>query len=604
MKKMKKILAFVLAMAMVLGMSVTAFADEPTNGGGSTPSVNKPLPTDKKMATVLNVETGATVTAYQIVKANYDDHGFTGYEEVLANSIADKVGFQPTPTEITTLAGKTSELTTGEGKKAAVSMKGTANKDDEGKETGFSTYTAELEAGYWMVLVTGTVNEVYNPMLVGIYYTTQGSGSDNTLADPDEVNADGNWTLISPPAYAKSTAPTIDKKVVGSTAPKADGTTIDHNTAKDGGDDVAVGDTVKFEIETAIPSYSEQYKKVFVQINDTLSGGLKLEDASKVIVYVGEKVEADKVTKSETIDTDAENETYKLEVGTDGKSLKITFDSDYALVNSGKKVYVTYEAKLIEEGMNYNFNPNTNKVELKYTNDPSKTTEQDTKKTDDETYTYTFSIDAELYGPKDDSKPWNKVTNELIKGEMIKQEQEDGTTKEVFAPLGNAEFTLTNKETGKVYTASSNTTGNVGYLSFKGLDAGEYTLVETKAPSGYSLNKEEISVKIEAEYDDDGKLKDYSIIFDGVRKVTHTATYNATSTTSKTEITNISTKYFNNGEEITLEEAEALKKILNTKLSSLPSTGGIGTTIFTIGGCAIMIIAAGLFFASRRKSSK
>nr|WP_289072475.1 LPXTG cell wall anchor domain-containing protein [uncultured Blautia sp.] len=42
----------------------------------------------------------------------------------------------------------------------------------------------------------------------------------------------------------------------------------------------------------------------------------------------------------------------------------------------------------------------------------------------------------------------------------------------------------------------------------------------------------------------------------------------------------------------------------DTKLSSLPSTGGIGTTIFTIGGCLIMIVAAGLFFASRRKSAK
>ena len=44
--------------------------------------------------------------------------------------------------------------------------------------------------------------------------------------------------------------------------------------------------------------------------------------------------------------------------------------------------------------------------------------------------------------------------------------------------------------------------------------------------------------------------------------------------------------------------------IQNTKISSLPSTGGIGTTIFTIGGCAIMILAAGLYFASRRKSAK
>ena len=44
--------------------------------------------------------------------------------------------------------------------------------------------------------------------------------------------------------------------------------------------------------------------------------------------------------------------------------------------------------------------------------------------------------------------------------------------------------------------------------------------------------------------------------------------------------------------------------IVNTHLTALPSTGGIGTTIFTIGGCAIMVIAAGLFFATRRKSVK
>lgn len=44
--------------------------------------------------------------------------------------------------------------------------------------------------------------------------------------------------------------------------------------------------------------------------------------------------------------------------------------------------------------------------------------------------------------------------------------------------------------------------------------------------------------------------------------------------------------------------------IVNTTLSSLPSTGGIGTTIFTIVGCGIMIAAAGLFFASRRKENR
>ena len=42
----------------------------------------------------------------------------------------------------------------------------------------------------------------------------------------------------------------------------------------------------------------------------------------------------------------------------------------------------------------------------------------------------------------------------------------------------------------------------------------------------------------------------------------------------------------------------------DTKLSALPETGGIGTTIFTIAGCVIMIAAAGLFFASRKKTNK
>ena len=49
---------------------------------------------------------------------------------------------------------------------------------------------------------------------------------------------------------------------------------------------------------------------------------------------------------------------------------------------------------------------------------------------------------------------------------------------------------------------------------------------------------------------------------------------------------------------------EFVDKVVNTQISSLPSTGGIGTTIFTIVGCGIMIAAAGLFFASRRKENR
>ena len=100
-------------------------------------------------------------------------------------------------------------------------------------------------------------------------------------------------------------------------------------------------------------------------------------------------------------------------------------------------------------------------------------------------------------------------------------------------------------------------TGQNGTVTIKGLNVGTYHFKETKAPSGYSINE-------------DGA--------DATLTVTEKAT-----------------------EEFTTATAITLK---DSKLSALPETGGIGTTIFTIVGCGIMIAAAGLFFASRRKENR
>lgn len=92
-----------------------------------------------------------------------------------------------------------------------------------------------------------------------------------------------------------------------------------------------------------------------------------------------------------------------------------------------------------------------------------------------------------------------------------------------------------------------------GELKVTGLGDGTYFFEETKAPDGYSINEDGATVTIEGSATENVSMDTY---------------------------------------------------VIDTKLSSLPSTGGIGTTIFTIGGCVIMIAAAGLFFASRRKESK
>ena len=522
MKKMKKIFAALLTLAMVLGMSMTTFA-------AGTPTAN-----DKKTATVNNVEAGATVTAYQIVKANYDDtNGFTGYEAVDGVTIADSKA--PTSDEVTAIA---TDIQNGDVTLTSVTMtEGTA-------VDGLAPYTADLNAGYWVVLVTGTdIVEVYNPMLVGVYYSV--SGSDNTMAS-GPVDANSNWNLVTKDAYAKSTKPVIEK-------------TVGANQ-----NDVAIGDDVNFTITTAIPSYSKQYTSVKVVISDTLSEGLTL-DIGSIEITVG-------------------GETYTpgaaLEATTSGFTL--TFPSDYALSNGGKSVEITYTAEL-NENAGINFDANTNTATLEYSNNPSDA--NDTETTDDKTYTYTFGIDALLYG---DSEVYNQTTNEIIKvdedGNVISTVEEISETpvEGITEVLTGATFTLTNNDTKKVYTA---TTDKDGKLNFEGLDAGTYTLVETAAPSGFTLDTTEHEVVISAEYDTNGLLESYTITIDGEATSTYTATYEGET------ITNISS-------EVTTT------KIKNTALGELPSTGGIGTTIFTIGGCIIMIAAAGLFFASRRKENK
>ena len=109
---------------------------------------------------------------------------------------------------------------------------------------------------------------------------------------------------------------------------------------------------------------------------------------------------------------------------------------------------------------------------------------------------------------------------------------------------------------------------------------------------GYSLNNEVHKVQITANYNTDGTLSDYTILIDGKATSTYTAEYVKDDSGKIIEVRPAPAE----GNEATT--------IKNTTLANLPSTGGIGTTIFTIGGCIIMVAAAGLFFASRRKSSK
>lgn len=108
--------------------------------------------------------------------------------------------------------------------------------------------------------------------------------------------------------------------------------------------------------------------------------------------------------------------------------------------------------------------------------------------------------------------------------------------------------------------ATTVVTDTNGEVKVEGLDVGKYHFTETKAPNGYSINEAGKDIVLG--------------LGDGVTEAT--ANFAATG-------------------DLTLKDSQ---------LSALPATGGIGTTIFTIVGCGIMIAAAGLFFTSRRKENR
>lgn len=110
--------------------------------------------------------------------------------------------------------------------------------------------------------------------------------------------------------------------------------------------------------------------------------------------------------------------------------------------------------------------------------------------------------------------------------------------------------------TNKLFKVTDALTGANGQLVVKGLDKGKYQFKEVTAPEGYSINETNSS-----------------------------ATLTITGDKATAEFT-----------------ADA--DMRDTEVGALPETGGIGTTIFTVGGCAIMVAAAALFFMNKKKHEK
>ena len=296
-------------------------------------------------------------------------------------------------------------------------------------------------------------------------------------------------------------------------------TSVDKIVA-DGDHVVAIGDIVTYTIEAYVPfiDAANTNNRIFT-ITDKITGAdyyLAGPNSVNSVTMEGKDVQVGTIVVNE-----------------DGKGFTIDLRelvADTANPNAGKKITVTYTAKVKEVTVENTAGSHTADATYGGNNVPVKL--------------FTGEITLLKYGDSDEANVLKDAKFEVSKDEAATplkfKLQENGNYR--YAPDAEDASTVvkTNAE---------------GKIVVEGLNVGTYHFKETKAPEGYSINT-------------DGK------------DITLTQTGVATAI------------------------VKASDKLNDTKLNALPSTGGIGTTIFTIGGCAIMIVAAGLFFATRRKTQK
>lgn len=544
MKQLRKWTAMVLALMLMITMVPWTTKAEPA------PPI---IPTSNLI--VKGVEKDATVTAYKLTEAEYEKttHQFTGYKNVLTNIFKDPGA--PTTEEWKALLKK--------------------SVGDLGRGIPLTWDEAEGEfrsepqgAGLYMILVTNANGTVYNPMLVGLSYISDDQG---VWAKGGMIKVPANFEIGNDGVlYAKKSEVTLTKTTKDpSDEPQSTVDGKDEENKK--GNGLGLGEMPTFTIETTIPSYATTDKNLKFNITDTLDAGLKAPNQGHIQVKVGGK--------------DIERDAAKVEVAVTGQVITVNFKEDY-LKELGKeseenrKVEITYASELLQ-GATSNFKANENNVSLTYTNDPKEGGE---KTITDKTYHYTFDIDGLLNGEG------SEKSHELTKHKDLKEEDKSWKDK----PLEGAEFGLFDKDPSKDQTAKplrTVTTDKSGRMNFTKLDEGVYYLKETVAPNGYSLNTTVYKVEIKADYNTNGTLKSYSIVVDDKSTTTFKAVDKAQDTTDGTA-------------DGVITETDTPTMINNTPLSELPSTGGMGTYLFTGIGVALLAGAAVMIAALRKKNTE
>lgn len=542
---MNKVLKGLVAVAATAAMAIAGVA------GASTAMAAPDTTTDYKL-TIKNSAAGHTYDAYQVFKGRISDSALVDIEW------GDGVDSTALTATGAPYEGKTAV-------QVAESLSGKPDDSTEAKAFANNVAGKDRSTSYLASQATGTVqgngsDVVISGLKAGYYlikdsYTASNKGEAFTAYVLKVV---GNVD-----ASLKVDYPTVEKKV------KENSNKFDADGGYGAGyNDVAdynIGDQVPFKLIGTVPDMSRYttYKYVF---HDTASEGLDLPAKEDVKVYVADDkagVKKTEITAFAKVDVSDQNLTVSF------KDLKTVKG-----VSQGKFIIVEYSATLNSNAV-IGLDGNTNAVNLEYSNNPNNSGEgEDTptdKTPDDKVIVFTYKLNGTKVDATDNST--------TLKDAEFKLQNAAGSW---------AQIDTNHKVTGWVTDEDNGTaikSDDQGNFSVIGLDNGTYTLKETKAPAGYNLPENGFTVKITATTKNGQQWDDQ---------------------TPSSALTDIAVSV-NGGTETPGETSTGTVaiKIANTKGSSLPSTGGMGTTVLYAAGAAIVLVAAfGIAFAVRRRYAR
>lgn len=508
MKKMKKVMALLLSLVMVLAMSVVAFATEEGSTTSGTYTITAP----------------ATSHQYEIYQI------FTGdlHEETLSNlkwgvNGSGTLGEAVSQDVINKLTAVNTKPDT---EKLEVIKQYATLSNPVDTITNGATYTAP--AGYYLIKdkdgsVTGT--DSYTLYIVKVV---------------------GNVTITP-----KSDVPSFEKKIKDTN--DTEGTTTGWQDSAD----YDIGDDVPFKLEGTVAANYAQYKQYYFAFHDNEEEGLSFNKDS-VRVYVDNT----EITEGYTV----------VDNPADGCTFEVVFNDLMAAaeeynftVSGGSKIRVEYTSKLNEKAK-IGKEGNVNSASLEFSNNPNQ----------------------EQGGtPDTGNTPWDNV---IVFTYKVVVNKIDSSKK----PLAGAAFELS-KKVNDEYTrvalvnATQNTEGKyilsnetVTKFEWKGLDDGDYMLTEVITPAGYNTIAP-IKFTVNA---------DHTITWEGENRNTILTSLTGNAATGDITFT------------ANDDKTELATNVVNNKGSELPSTGGMGTTIFYVVGSILVLGAAILLITKKRMSAR